>query len=87
MGSCGAVWQSPRPGADLYLLNSALDDWPDAETDAILRNVAAAMHERTRLAVMGGVAPDDAPRLWRCWAAGPTRSRRSASARGAPAWT
>ena len=39
-----------------------LNDWPDAETDALLRNVAAAMGERSRLIVSGGVAADDAPR-------------------------
>jgi hypothetical protein len=50
------------PGADLYFLRSVLNDWPDEETDAVLRNVAAAMSERSRLIVSGGVAADDAPR-------------------------
>jgi hypothetical protein len=50
------------PGADLYILRSVLNDWPDAETDALLRNVAAAMTPQSRLIVSGGVAADDAPR-------------------------
>ena len=59
----GQSFFDPLPaGADLYLLRSVLNDWPDAETEAILGNVAAAMHERSRLVVIGGVAADDAPR-------------------------
>jgi hypothetical protein len=59
----GQSFFDPLPaGADLYILRSVLNDWPDEETDAILRNVGAAMGERSRLIVSGGVAPDDAPR-------------------------
>ena len=59
----GQSFFDPLPaGADLYLLRSVLNDWPDAETDALLRNVAAAMHARSRLVVIGGVAPDGGPR-------------------------
>jgi hypothetical protein len=59
----GQSFFDPLPaGADLYLLRSVLNDWPDEETDAILRNVAAAMSDKSRLIVSGGVAPDDAPR-------------------------
>ncbi len=37
----GQSFFDPLPaGADLYLLRSVLNDWPDEETDAILRNVA-----------------------------------------------
>jgi hypothetical protein len=61
--TAGQSFFDPLPaGADLYILRSVLNDWPDAETDAILRNVAAAMGERSRLIVSGGVAADDAPR-------------------------
>jgi hypothetical protein len=49
----------PLPHADLYILKSILNDWPDEATDAILTNVARA---KTRAVVIGGVAPDDAPR-------------------------
>ena len=62
----------PLPaGADLYLLKSVLNDWPDEETVAILRRCAQAAGStgtvRTaqpsgHIAVLGGVAPDDAPR-------------------------
>jgi hypothetical protein len=59
----GQSFFDPLPaGADLYILRSVLNDWPDEETDALLRNVASAMGERSRLIVSGGVAPDDAPR-------------------------
>jgi hypothetical protein len=50
------------PGADLYILRSVLNDWPDEETDALLRTVAAALGPRSRVVVSGGVAADDAPR-------------------------
>jgi hypothetical protein len=61
--TAGQSFFDPLPaGADLYLLRSVLNDWPDEETEAILGNVAAAMHERSRLIVIGGVAADDAPR-------------------------
>ena len=58
---------APRPdplpaGADLYLLKSVLNDWPDEETVAILRRCAQAAHPGGRVAVLGGVSPDDAPR-------------------------
>jgi hypothetical protein len=55
----GQSFFDPLPHADLYILKSILNDWPDAETDAILANVARA---QTRAVVIGGVAPDDAPR-------------------------
>jgi hypothetical protein len=59
----GQSFFDPLPaGADLYLLRSVLNDWPDAETDAILARVAAACGDAGRVVVMGGVAPDDAPR-------------------------
>jgi hypothetical protein len=65
-GAFATVGQSffdPLPGgADLYVLRSVLNDWPDAETDALLRNAAAAMGASSRLIVSGGVAADDAPR-------------------------
>jgi 2,7-dihydroxy-5-methyl-1-naphthoate 7-O-methyltransferase len=60
-----AVGQSffdPLPaGADLYLLRSVLNDWPDEETEAILRRCAEAAPPSGRVVVIGGVVPDDAP--------------------------
>jgi hypothetical protein len=50
------------PGADLYLLKSVLNDWPDQQTVAILRNCAQAVKPTGSIAILGGVAPDDAPR-------------------------
>ena len=59
----GQSFFDPLPaGADLYLLKNVLNDWPDQETVAILSNCAAAAKATGTIAVLGGVAPDDAPR-------------------------
>jgi hypothetical protein len=55
----------PLPaGADLYLLKSVLNDWPDEPTVAILRRCAegAARSAHATIAILGGVAADEAPR-------------------------
>ena len=57
----------PLPaGADLYLLKSVLNDWPDEPTVAILRRCAEAAKTaktaRATIAVLGGVAADETPR-------------------------
>jgi len=64
----GQSFFDPLPaGADLYLLKSVLNDWPDEPTVAILGRCAeAARTARTArtasIAVLGGVAADEAPR-------------------------
>jgi 2,7-dihydroxy-5-methyl-1-naphthoate 7-O-methyltransferase len=59
----GQSFFDPLPaGADLYLLKSVLNDWPDQETVAILGRCAQAARPDGRVAVLGGVSPDDAPR-------------------------
>jgi 2,7-dihydroxy-5-methyl-1-naphthoate 7-O-methyltransferase len=62
----GQSFFDPLPaGADLYLLKSVLNDWPDEETVTILRRcgeAAASAAPTGRVVVLGGVAPDDAPR-------------------------
>jgi hypothetical protein len=59
----GQSFFDPLPaGADLYLLKSVLNDWPDEPTVAILRRCAEAAREHTAIAILGGVAPDQAPR-------------------------
>jgi 2,7-dihydroxy-5-methyl-1-naphthoate 7-O-methyltransferase len=59
----GQSFFDPLPsGADLYLLKGVLNDWPDRETVAILRRCAEAAGRRGRLVVLGGVAPDGAPK-------------------------
>jgi 2,7-dihydroxy-5-methyl-1-naphthoate 7-O-methyltransferase len=62
----GQSFFDPLPaGADLYLLKSVLNDWPDEETVAILRRCAQAGATAQPLAsivILGGVSPDDAPR-------------------------
>jgi len=61
----GQSFFDPLPsGADLYLLKSVLNDWPDEETVAILRRCAQAAQAATTrgtVAVLGGVSADDAP--------------------------
>lgn len=59
----GQSFFDPLPaGADLYLLKKVLNDWPDRETEAILRRCAEAARPSGRIVVMGGVSADDAPR-------------------------
>ena len=59
----GQSFFDPLPaGADLYLLKNVLNDWPDPQTVAILSNCARAAQAKGTIAVLGGVAPDDAPR-------------------------
>ncbi len=51
----------PLPaGAGLYLLKKVLNDWPDEQTVAILRQCAEAAHPGGRVVVLGGVSPDAA---------------------------
>ncbi len=60
----GQSFFDPLPaGADLYLLKSVLNDWPDEPTVAILRRCAeAATQPTSTIAVLGGVSADDTPR-------------------------
>jgi 2,7-dihydroxy-5-methyl-1-naphthoate 7-O-methyltransferase len=63
---CGQSFFDPLPaGADLYLLKSVLNDWPDEPTVAILRRCAEAAQSAQPqgvIAVLGGVSADQAPR-------------------------
>ena len=57
----GQSFFDPLPaGADLYLLKKVLNDWPDAETVAILRRCREAAGADGRVVVIGGVSPGDA---------------------------
>jgi 2,7-dihydroxy-5-methyl-1-naphthoate 7-O-methyltransferase len=60
----GQSFFDPLPaGADLYLLKSVLNDWPDEPTVAILRCCAeAARTSKAAIAILGGVAADETPR-------------------------
>jgi hypothetical protein len=59
----GQSFFDPLPaGSDLYLLKSVLNDWPDAETNTILSRCAEAIGPAGAVVILGGVAPDDAPR-------------------------
>jgi hypothetical protein len=50
----------PLPaGADLYLLKSILNDWPDREALLILSRCAEAARPSGRVMILGGVTPDD----------------------------
>jgi len=58
----GQSFFDPLPaGADLYLLKSVINDWPDAEALAILRRCAEAARPAGRVVVLGGLRPDGAP--------------------------
>ncbi len=60
----GQSFFDPLPaGADLYLLKSVLNDWPDEPTVAILRRCAEAARPEGTVVVLGGVSPDQAPPL------------------------
>ena len=53
----------PLPsGADLYLLKSVLNDWPDGEATAILSRCAAAARPSGRVVVLSGVHADGTPK-------------------------
>ncbi len=47
------------PGADLYLLKSILNDWPDHEALLILSRCAEAARPTGRVVILRGVIPDD----------------------------
>lgn len=52
----------PTPtAAGLHLLSSIVNDWPDRVSIAILRRCAETEFPSGRIAVIGGVSPDDAP--------------------------
>jgi len=56
----GQSFFDPLPaGADLYLLKSILNDWPDREAQLILSRCAQAARPSGRLVILGGVSPDD----------------------------
>jgi len=56
----GQSFFDPLPaGADLYLLKSILNDWPDREARLILSRCAEAVRSGGRLVILGGVLPED----------------------------
>lgn len=57
-----SFFDSLPAGADLYLLKSVLNDWPDREATAILSRCTEAARPTGRVVVLKGVGPDDAPR-------------------------
>ena len=57
----GQSFFDPLPaGADVYLLKSVLNDWPDREATALLARCAEAARPNGRVVVLSGVSPDDA---------------------------
>jgi hypothetical protein len=53
----------PLPtGAELYVLKSVLNDWPDEPTVAILSRCAQAAQPDGTIVVLGGVSADESPR-------------------------
>src|ERR1700750_1254183 len=58
-----SLFGPPPAAADLYLLKSVLNDWPDEPTVAILRRCAEATRtSQATIAVLGGVTADETPR-------------------------
>jgi 2,7-dihydroxy-5-methyl-1-naphthoate 7-O-methyltransferase len=58
----GQSFFEPLPrAADLYLLKSILNDWPDPGAAAILKCCAEAVNIDGRIVIVGGVSNDDAP--------------------------
>jgi len=56
----GQSFFDPLPaGADLYILKSILNDWPDREAALILSRCAEAARPNGRIAILGGVLPND----------------------------
>ncbi len=57
----GQSFFDPLPsGADLYILKSVLNDWPDASAREILSRCAEAAHPSSgRIVILGGVSSDD----------------------------
>lgn len=56
----GQSFFDPLPaGADLYLLKSILNDWPDREAQHILSRCAEAARPGGCLMILGGVSPDN----------------------------
>jgi 2,7-dihydroxy-5-methyl-1-naphthoate 7-O-methyltransferase len=57
----GQSFFEPLPrGADLYVLKSILNDWPDPEAASILKCCAEALNTGGRIVIVGGVSNDDA---------------------------
>ena len=90
----GQSFFDPLPaGADLYLLKSVLNDWPDEPTVAILRRCAEAAQNRASQPSPSSAASRPTKRRARwastCWwrAGRPARSPSSPSSPGRPAWT
>jgi hypothetical protein len=55
----GQSFFDPLPaGADLYLLNRVLNDWPDPDATAILLRCAEAVSRTGRVVVIGGVSAE-----------------------------
>lgn len=56
----GQSFFDPLPsGADLDILKSILNDWPDREAQLILSRCAEAARPSCRLVILGGVSSDD----------------------------
>jgi 2,7-dihydroxy-5-methyl-1-naphthoate 7-O-methyltransferase len=63
VATAGQSFFDPLPaGADIYLLNGILNDWPDAEAKTILSRCAEAARHNGRVVVLGGVSPEEASR-------------------------
>jgi len=59
----GQSFFDPLPsGADIYLLRGIINDWPDRESEAILRNCSIAANSNGRVVILKSVQPDNTPK-------------------------
>jgi hypothetical protein len=80
----GQSFFDPLPGgADLSILKSILNDWPDREAQLLSRSAETA-HPSDRTMIMGGVSTDDGATSLRRWSYMETRTARSWSSESYP---
>jgi len=61
--SLGRSFFEPLPaGADLYVLRKVLNNWPDVQALALLKNCADAAMPNGRVVILGSICEDDARR-------------------------
>jgi O-methyltransferase domain/Dimerisation domain len=56
----GDFFQFVPPGADMYILNGVIHDWPDSKALIILEKVRKAMKTGARLAILEDIIPETA---------------------------
>ena len=61
--TAGQSFFDPLPsGLDIYLLRGIINDWPDRESETVLRHCAAAARPNGRVVILKSVHPDGTPK-------------------------